>query len=102
MMEQRTERTTTASAARCGGLLAEQSSGADATSLRSCLAAAAGAAHRQRYCDTRSRVSLLDENKRRCDLAWCGATCYRTVGASLATARYQARGKAQHCEWHMV
>jgi hypothetical protein len=60
------------------------------------------AAHRGRYCDTRSRVLLLDANKRRCDLAWCGATCSRTVGASLATARYQARGKAQHYEWHMV
>ena len=42
------------------------------------------------------------DGKRSCDLAWCGATCSRTVGASLATARYQARGKAQHCEWHMV
>ena len=37
-----------------------------------------------------------------CDRAGCGATRSRTVGASLATARDQARGKAQHWEWHMV
>jgi hypothetical protein len=46
-----------------------------------------------RYCDTRSRVLLLDTKESRDDLAWCGATCSRTVGASLATAGYQAHGK---------
>jgi hypothetical protein len=50
----------------------------------------------------RHEVASFTARRRRYDLAWCGATCSRTVGASLATARYQAHGKAQHCEWHMV
>jgi hypothetical protein len=64
-----------------------------------CLGAAA---HRGRYCDTRSRASLLDTKERRGDRAWCGATCSRTVGASLVTAGYQARGKPMRHEWHRV
>ena len=36
------------------------------------------------------------------DLAWCGALCSRTEGASLATAGAQALGKAMSGAWHTI
>jgi len=58
-----------------------------------------GAAHRGRDCDTRSRVSLLDAVQEAVMQPWCGATCSRTGGASLATVRSQALGQGTKGAW---
>src|SRR5262252_1304800 len=65
-------------------------------SVRSCVAPALGRGSPRAL--LRHEVASFTARNRQgsCDLAWCGATCSRTVGASLATARYQAHGKAQH------
>ena len=71
-------------------------------SFRSCVAPAFGRGSPRALLRHEVASFTARHKKRSCDLAWCGATCSRTVGASLATAGYQAHGKAQHYEWHMV
>ncbi|MCP4275983.1 MAG: hypothetical protein GY779_06480 [Gammaproteobacteria bacterium] len=46
--------------------------------------------------------SLLNSNRMELIQLWCGVTCSRTGGALLATAGFQALGKSDDDEWHIV
>jgi hypothetical protein len=71
-------------------------------SLRSCLASASGRGSPRAFLRHEVASCTARDRHRSGDLAWCGATCSRTGGASLATAGSQALGKTISCEWPTI